>query len=228
MNSILNNKELLELVVKRNTTKKEILKEFGLQPYGKNYKTLDYYINLFQINSSHFLTRKQIFEKTKVALSRIIQFEDIFCNPTKSKLNNQEKKKRLLKLGLKEDRCEECGISNIWNNKPIILQLDHIDGDNQNNEVSNLKVICPNCHTQTKTFSGRNIKGYSNKKEKKVKKLDKEIKDNLMLEQIKEQLIESNIDFSKKTWGVEVSKLLNKSPQYCLKFVKENFKDLLK
>lgn len=225
--SVLNNRELLKLVVSRNVTKKDILNEFGLQPYGKNYKTLDYYINLFQINTSHFLTRIEIFEKSKVTLSRIISFDDIFCNPTKSKLGNQIKKRRLLKLDLKEDKCEECGIGNIWNNKPIILQLDHIDGNNQNNEISNLKIICPNCHTQTKTFSGRNIKSYSKNKENKKLKLDKELKNNNKLQRIKQQLIESNIDFTKKTWGVEVSKLLNKSPQYCLKFVKYNFKDLL-
>ena len=228
MNSILNNKELLTLIVSRNTTKKDILIEIGLQPHGKNYKTLDHYIQLFDIDNSHFLTRKEIFEKSKVVLSRIIPLEDIFCNPTKSKgISNQIKKKKLLKLGLKKDKCEECGIRNIWNNKPITLQLDHIDGDNQNNEISNLKIICPNCHTQTKTFSGRNIKGYSKNKENKKKKLEKEIKNNIKLEKIKKQLIEANINFSKKTWGIEVSKLLNKSPQYCLKFVKKNFKDLL-
>jgi Zn finger protein HypA/HybF involved in hydrogenase expression len=226
--SVLNNKELLTLVVSRNVTKKDILEEFGLQPYGKNYKTLDYYILLFKIDNSHFLTRKQIFENSKVNLSRITKFEDIFCNPTKSKLSNQAKKKRLLDKGLKEDKCEECGTGNIWNNKPINLQLDHIDGDNQNNEVSNLKIICPNCHTQTKTFAGGNIKGYSKSKEKKLKnlKLEHKKQENLLI--IRNQILESNIDFSKKTWGIEVSKLLNKSPQYCLKFVKSNFKDLLK
>jgi Zn finger protein HypA/HybF involved in hydrogenase expression len=226
--SVLNNKELLSLVVGRNYTKKDILDEFGLQPYGKNYKTLDYYILLFEIDNSHFLIRKQIFENSKVNLSRITKFEDIFCNPTKSKLNNQAKKKRLLDKGLKEDKCEECGTGNVWNNKPINLQLDHIDGDNQNNEISNLKILCPNCHTQTKTFAGGNIKGYSKIKEKKIKSLKLEHKKQENLLEVKNQILEANIDFSKKTWGVEVSKLLNKSPQYCLKFIKSNFEDLLK
>jgi len=226
--SILNNKNLLEQVLKDNNTKKDVLVSFGLQPWGKNYKTLDYYINFFNLDNSHFLTRKEIFEKSNVKLSRIISFEDIFCNPTKSKLNNQDMKKRLLILGLKEDKCEDCGIENVWNNKPIILQLDHIDGNNQNNEIINLKIICPNCHSQTKTFAGRNKKGYSKAKEDKIRILKNNSNKILKLEQIKQQLIESNIDFTKKTWGIEVSKLLNKSPQYCLKFVKQNFQDILK
>ena len=52
-------------------------------------------------------------------------------------------------------KCEVCGISE-WNNQPITLQVDHIDGDASNNIVNNLRLICPNCHSQTKTFGGRN------------------------------------------------------------------------
>lgn len=47
--------------------------------------------------------------------------------------------------------CEECGISD-WNKKPLILQLDHIDGNNKNHCLENLKLLCPNCHTQTPTW----------------------------------------------------------------------------
>lgn len=226
--SILNNKELLDLVVKRNVTKKDILIEFGLQPSGKNYKTLDYYIDIFNINKSHFLTRLEIWNKSKVHTSRMLSFEDIFCNPTKSKSGNTNHKLKLFSLGIKENKCEECGINDIWNNKPINLQLDHIDGNNLNNEISNLKILCPNCHSQTDTFAGRNIQGYSKNKERKGKILSNNLIKITKLENIKQQLIESNIDFTKKTWGIEISKLLNKSPQYCLKFVKQNFQDLLK
>lgn len=60
-------------------------------------------------------------------------------------------KQRLLDEGYKEDVCEECGQRNIWNNKPLTLQLDHIDGDHTNNKIENLRIMCPNCHTQTET-----------------------------------------------------------------------------
>lgn len=52
-------------------------------------------------------------------------------------------------------KCEECG-STEWLNKPITLELEHIDGDNQNNIKENLKLLCPNCHSYTDTWKGKN------------------------------------------------------------------------
>lgn len=53
-------------------------------------------------------------------------------------------------------KCEECGLTD-WKNKAISLELDHIDGNHQNNDLKNLRLLCPNCHSQTNTFRGRNI-----------------------------------------------------------------------
>ncbi len=50
------------------------------------------------------------------------------------------------------DICIECGIAPIWNGKPLTLDLDHIDGDHGNDEPCNLRLLCPNCHTQTDTW----------------------------------------------------------------------------
>ena len=54
------------------------------------------------------------------------------------------------------DYCFECGIASVWNEKYLRMQVDHIDGLCYNNEVSNLRLLCPNCHSQTETFCGRN------------------------------------------------------------------------
>ena len=62
---------------------------------------------------------------------------------------------RLLKEGLKANRCEHCGISQ-WRGEVLALALHHINGDRLDNRLENLELLCPNCHSQTDTFSGRN------------------------------------------------------------------------
>jgi hypothetical protein len=59
---------------------------------------------------------------------------------------------------LGEPKCVECGILEEWNEKPLLLELDHIDGDKHNNTRGNLRYMCPNCHSQTSTFRSKNYK----------------------------------------------------------------------
>ena len=74
--------------------------------------------------------------------------------------------KRLL-IELHGEKCTECNLCNLWNNKPLCLQIDHIDGNSDNNEVKNLRLLCPNCHTQTLTYGS---KGFGNKVKKETKR----------------------------------------------------------
>ena len=66
-------------------------------------------------------------------------------------------KKRLIKEGALEYKCAICGLTE-WLNKPISLQLDHINGINNDHRIENLLFLCPNCHSQTDTFAGKNKK----------------------------------------------------------------------
>jgi len=59
-----------------------------------------------------------------------------------------------IKKWIKEERghkCEECGVEE-WNGKRLPMEVDHIDGNTKNNDLTNLKVLCPNCHSQTPTW----------------------------------------------------------------------------
>ena len=62
---------------------------------------------------------------------------------------------RLLRAGLKEERCETCGIDE-WRGQPLKVTLHHVNGDPYDNRLENLMFLCPNCHSQTSNFGGRN------------------------------------------------------------------------
>lgn len=64
-------------------------------------------------------------------------------------------KLRLYKEGFKIPKCELCGITS-WQEKPISFHLDHINGRHDDNRIENLRILCPNCHSQTDTYSGKN------------------------------------------------------------------------
>jgi 5-methylcytosine-specific restriction endonuclease McrA len=64
-------------------------------------------------------------------------------------------RKRLFSEKLKDEKCEICGIEQ-WLGKRIALELDHIDGNRYNHNIDNLRILCPNCHSQTDTYRGKN------------------------------------------------------------------------
>jgi 5-methylcytosine-specific restriction endonuclease McrA len=66
-------------------------------------------------------------------------------------------KNRLLKEKIIVNKCDICGIEE-WNDKKINMELDHIDGNRTNHRIENLRMLCPNCHSQTDTYRAKNIK----------------------------------------------------------------------
>lgn len=93
---------------------------------------------------------------------RVIQDENYFIkNSTRS---TALIKKRILQYKLLPYKCVQCDIKDSWNGRYIELHLDHINGDNRDNRLINLRFLCPNCHSQTDTYCGKGI----NKGKKKV------------------------------------------------------------
>lgn len=67
-------------------------------------------------------------------------------------------KRFIIKNNLIEYKCEQCKCDPIWNNKKLVLVLDHINGINNDNRIENLRFLCPNCNSQMDTFCGKNKK----------------------------------------------------------------------
>ena len=82
--------------------------------------------------------------------------EEILVEGTK--YHSPSLKKRLIKAGFKQNVCEICGQIPEWNGKPLTLQLDHVNGNHTDNRLENLRIVCPNCHTQTNTWGSKKKK----------------------------------------------------------------------
>jgi 5-methylcytosine-specific restriction endonuclease McrA len=73
------------------------------------------------------------------------------------KRNRKHIKARLVKAGLFDNSCQSCGIVD-WRGRPLSMHLDHVNGIRNDNRLENLRMLCPNCHSQTPTYGGRNLK----------------------------------------------------------------------
>ena len=111
-----------------------------------NSKTIKKRINQLNLSTDHFIKYIPV-PKNKKLLSEILV--------NGSTYGNYELKKRLVSELNWTYECSECKLSN-WNNKPITLELDHINGNNTDNRIENLRFLCPNCHSQTSTFRAKN------------------------------------------------------------------------
>jgi transposase len=88
-----------------------------------------------------------------VPRDRKIPLEDLLV--TGRRTGRSHLKARLIEAGLKENRCEICGITE-WLGMPLSMQLHHKNGDGSHNRLPNLQLLCANCHSQTDTYGGRN------------------------------------------------------------------------
>lgn len=144
------------LAVKSNQTIAGILKQLNLQLTGGNYNHCWHRINKLNIPINHFHLNRQGWSKGKLLYSYIDENKDkIFC--ANSFYRHPSKlKKYLIEFNILEYKCEACGNTGIWMNKPLILEIDHINGIPNDNRLENLRILCLNCHSQTPTFRRNN------------------------------------------------------------------------
>jgi transposase-like protein len=147
-------KELVE-AVRGSISIADTLRKIGLVPKGGNYRTLQKVIQEMKLNTSHWLGMAHLRGKKRklpcLPLSEILIVG--------SEYGRSHIKERVLKEGLLKNECAMCGQGSEWKGKQLMLTLDHINGVNNDNRIENLRLLCPNCNSQTDTFCGRKNRG---------------------------------------------------------------------
>ncbi len=143
-----------ELAAKNAFSIAQMCRNLGIKPIGGNYRIIKNAIQEYEIDTSHFTgqgwNKGLIFKpNTQIPLDRILVENSVY--------QSYKLKNRLLESGLKEHRCEKCKRTE-WEGLPIPLELHHINGDNTDNRIENLQILCPNCHAQTEHYRGKNKK----------------------------------------------------------------------
>jgi len=143
----------MKVAVADNRSIAGVLRSLGLRVAGANYRKVHWYIRRLRLDTSHW-TGQGHRKGSTVPMFPALPLERLLVND--SKRNSNGLRQRLLRERIFEPRCACCS-SDRWMGLPISLELDHIDGDVFNNQLGNLRLLCPNCHAQTSTYRGKNI-----------------------------------------------------------------------
>ncbi len=157
-------KEFLENIIKESTSIGMVLDRLNLRKAGGNYRIINKYIKIYDIDISHFIDIK--FKLGSSPKNKLDLNEILIENST---YNRASLKKRLYDENILKKVCCLCGQCENWNGMRISLILDHINGVHNDNRLENLRIVCPNCNAGLDTFAGRNNKYEA--KEKRVKKI---------------------------------------------------------
>lgn len=142
-------------LVKESENINQVCKALGKKATNTNYEQIKKIILKYQVDISHFTS------DVKYEIHKRYTFDEIFRQNSEFK-NKSLLKRKLINLKIKEPECEKCH-NKYWLDSIIPLQIHHINGDKNDNRVENLQLLCPNCHTLTENYCGKNKKKKSNK-----------------------------------------------------------------
>jgi predicted amidophosphoribosyltransferase len=144
--------EGFKLSVKSHLSKSSVIHDLGYSPTGANYRSFNILVRKWNVDCSHFTgqahNKGKRFPPRRPLDDFLVPNSDYYIGHLKQRIINE---------GVLLNKCAKCGIEPIWCNEPLMLVLDHIDGDSRNHSRNNLRLLCPNCNSQTPTFAGRNL-----------------------------------------------------------------------
>ncbi|MFC8335502.1 HNH endonuclease signature motif containing protein [Streptomyces rubiginosohelvolus] len=144
-------KEVLQAAVASSTTMCEVLRHLGVEVVGGQHTHISRRAKALGIDTSHF---------SAPVRSRDVRRrrpEDLLVDQSQTlerRIPGERLKRAMIALGAPE-RCSLCGTGRMWRDRPLPLEVDHIDGNWRNNRPQNLQLLCPNCHSTTDTYRGR-------------------------------------------------------------------------
>lgn len=144
----------LRKATKKSKSIRQVLKILNLIPAGGNYEQIKKYLTIYNIPQSHFTGRGWNKGMRGIGKPRI-PLEDILVE--NSYYQSFKLKKRLFMNNIKQPHCEECGWAKKATDGRIPLELDHINGNRNDNRLKNLRILCPSCHSLKPTHRGKNI-----------------------------------------------------------------------
>lgn len=137
-------------IVKDSKSIAGVLRGIGYSHQSTAYRFVRRHINRLSLDTTHFTGQSH----GKSGRTHFVPTEELLQRTATA---GTHLKHRLVREGLLPYECAECGLSE-WRGKSLSLQIDHIDGDRSHNRIENLRLLCPNCHTQTPTFGSRGRK----------------------------------------------------------------------
>ena len=161
----------LQVIFNNSSSMKDVMVYFNEGFYTKNYKIIKEYIEKYNIDVTTMNSNMKKY-KHSYKLQPKYTYHDIFTEHSKVErctLRSYIKRNTVL-----DYICKKCGNNGIWLGERLTLQIEHINGVGDDNRIENLCYLCPNCHTQTSTYAGKNIK--IKKKEYKCEDCKKDTK----------------------------------------------------
>jgi len=147
----------LRSAAKKSRSIRQVLYHLGLRQAGGNYAQIKKYLRFYKIDTTHFKGRGWNKGMKMPYLPKVPLKEILVAN---SDYQSYKLKARLVREGLRKARCEKCGWAEKSPDGRIPLELDHINGDSRDNQLENLRILCPNCHSLESTHRGRNRRNF--------------------------------------------------------------------